>query len=635
MFQRSRKVKIAVIARLLAKRNMEVDAGHLNRGNCSENIMLLPYCYMRRIVVTLVMVCCVVAAMAQRHSLYLHGVDKDTTFLQQQLGPLYRTFSSQTEAARFVNDIPAKLIRKGYITASVDSVQSDSAETHVAVFAGDTYRWAAIRPGNVDVAVLRMAGYQEGDFRGKPLRYRQFAALMDDVIRYYENHGYPFVSVVLDSIQIKQQGVYGVLNLAKGKRFKVDTIRVTGTAKINLHYLENYLGIKQGDLYDQSKINLVYRKLNELQFINQVRPPQTLFTLGGSALNLNIDEKNANQANVLIGFLPNNAEKKGLLITGEAKVNLLNAFGRGEFIGVDFQKLQPVSPRLQVNAIYPYLFNTLIGLEGKFEFYQKDSAYRQVNYELGINYLFSGDRTVKLFYHNQANRLGKVDTNAIIYNHQLPENIDADLNAVGAEFYWNATNYRLNPQRGFELRANAAFAQRKIIRNANIMAISVPDFDPGALYDSLSVKSNQIRIKVDFSKYFRVAQRIIFKAGYNGGSIIGDNLFKNEVYQIGGFKLLRGFDEQSIYASQYHLGTMELRYLLSRNSYFFIFSDGGYVESKYNQVNTSNLPIGIGAGITFETKAGILNVSYAVGRTQEQSFQFRQSKIHFGYINYF
>jgi outer membrane protein assembly factor BamA len=590
---------------------------------------------MRHFVVTLVMVCSVVVAMAQRHSVYLHAVDKDTTFLLQQLGPLQRSFTSPAEAARFVNDIPTRLIRKGYITASVDSVRDDSLETHVAVFAGETYRWAAVKPGNVDVAVLRMAGYQPGDFKGKPLRYKQFANLMEQVIRYYENHGYPFVSVVLDSIQIGDQGVSGVLNLARGKRFKVDTIRVTGTAKIHLRYLENYLGIKQGDLYDQSKINLVYRKLNELQFLSQSRPPQTMFSLGGSALNLNIDEKNANQANILIGFLPNNTEKKGLLITGEAKVNLSNAFGRGEFIGVDFQKLQPVSPRLQINAIYPYLFNTLIGMEGKFEYYQKDSAYRQVNYELGINYLFSGDRSVKIFYHNQANRLGKVDTNSIIYTRQLPENIDADLNSLGAEFYWNATNYRLNPQKGFELRFNGAFAQRRIRRNVNIMAIEVPDFDPAALYDSLAEKSNQIRIKVDFSKYLRVAKRIVFKAGFYSGTIIGDNLFKNEVYQIGGFRLLRGFDEQSIYASQYYLGTAELRYLLARNSYFFIFSDGGYVESKYNRVNTTDVPIGVGAGITFETRAGILNVSYAVGRTNEQSFQFRQSKIHFGYINYF
>jgi hypothetical protein len=40
-------------------------------------------------------------------------------------------------------------------------------------------------------------------------------------------------------------------------------------------------------------------------------------------------------------------------------------------------------------------------------------------------------------------------------------------------------------------------------------------------------------------------------------------------------------------------------------------------------------------GMTFETRAGLFNLSYALGGRQQQGFQFRSSKVHFGYLSYF
>ena len=80
----------------------------------------------------------------------------------------------------------------------------------------------------------------------------------------------------------------------------------------------------------------------------------------------------------------------------------------------------------------------------------------------------------------------------------------------------------------------------------------------------------------------------------------------------------------------------EYRYLVGLNSYLFAFTDIGFVKNKYQSVNTSNQFIGAGVGIFFETKAGLLNVSYAVGKRDDVAFNIREaSKLHFGYINYF
>jgi hypothetical protein len=43
-----------------------------------------------------------------------------------------------------------------------------------------------------------------------------------------------------------------------------------------------------------------------------------------------------------------------------------------------------------------------------------------------------------------------------------------------------------------------------------------------------------------------------------------------------------------------------------------------------------------GLGAVLETKLGLLNISYAIGKRGDVPFNLRQaSKIHFGYVNYF
>ena len=41
-------------------------------------------------------------------------------------------------------------------------------------------------------------------------------------------------------------------------------------------------------------------------------------------------------------------------------------------------------------------------------------------------------------------------------------------------------------------------------------------------------------------------------------------------------------------------------------------------------------PMSFGAGINFETRAGILSLNYGVGNQLGNGFDFRSGKIHFG-----
>ena len=122
------------------------------------------------------------------------------------------------------------------------------------------------------------------------------------------------------------------------------------------------------------------------------------------------------------------------------------------------------------------------------------------------------------------------------------------------------------------------------------------------------------------------------KFGVNGGAVFNPNLLKNELLRIGGSRLLRGFDEQSIYTDAYNVATLEYRYMIMRNSYFFVFIDAAYIHRKFNNTVFQDFPFGFGTGITFETKIGIFGLTYALGQQKYKIVDFRNSKLHFGYV---
>jgi outer membrane translocation and assembly module TamA len=80
---------------------------------------------------------------------------------------------------------------------------------------------------------------------------------------------------------------------------------------------------------------------------------------------------------------------------------------------------------------------------------------------------------------------------------------------------------------------------------------------------------------------------------------------------------------------------VEYRYLFEQNSYLFAFWNGAYYESRTSTAFIHDTPYGFGAGVSFETKAGIFSLSYALGKQFSNPINFKSAKIHFGIVSYF
>jgi hemolysin activation/secretion protein len=112
------------------------------------------------------------------------------------------------------------------------------------------------------------------------------------------------------------------------------------------------------------------------------------------------------------------------------------------------------------------------------------------------------------------------------------------------------------------------------------------------------------------------------------------NIFRNELFQLGGYRLLKVLMKNQ-YLSQFAIATMEYRYLVGQNSFFYVLADGGWGRNNSLNTNVNYTYFGTGLGLAFETKAGIFNLAWAVGKRNDTELNLRQSKIHFGFVNYF
>ena len=571
------------------------------------------------------------------YQLHLQFIDKDKSFDPAPL-KLQTGFANKALCTAYINALPALLGTRGYPTASVDSITEKENYIAIKLFLGKQYRWIKLTPGNIEKKAIDESGFMERNFSGKLLNMQQLQAVQQRILNYYEKNGYPFAEVFLDSIRLDDDKMDALLNARKGILYHIDSMRVFGKAKISKNFLQHYLGIAKAGVYNKEKLEQVSKRMVELQYVQELQPSDITMLGTGAVLNLYLAPKRSSQANFLIGFLPGSGDNGKLQLTADVNLNLKNVLAAGETILLNWQQLQPKSPKLNLGYQKPYIFNSQFGFDFLFDLFKKDSSFLQVNAELGLQYLLSANQSGKVFMQWQNSFLldGGIDTNEVKASKKLPANIDVSAVSFGLDYDWSKTDYRLNPRKGNEIKFTSAVGIKNIKQNNEITSIKDPSFNYSSLYDSLKARSYQLRVKLSAAHFFPVGKQATVKAALNGGVFFSPSVFRNELFQVGGYRLLRGFDEESIYATQYGVITAEYRYRLALNSFLFGFVDGGWAKNKYQLVDVKNTFIGSGLGLQFETKFGLLNISYAIGKRDDVKFSIRESsKIHFGYVNYF
>ncbi|MBK7621011.1 MAG: hypothetical protein IPJ10_17075 [Flavobacteriales bacterium] len=474
--------------------------------------------------------------LAQRHTVVMHP---DTAVPAKWLRPVQAANAERVQA--IVGERIAFPHGKGFLEATCDTCYTSGDSSLCPFVVGRSYKWAQLTTRGVPAEIASEAGFRERLYADAPIDPRQVGRLFQALLRRSENNGHPFAKVWLDSIVPQQDGLRAVLRMEQGRLVKFDSVVVRGSARTNLRFLYASIGIRPGDMYNEALLQSVEKRIRELPFVTQRQRPYVQFTPEMSKLFLFLDAKKASSINGILGLQPDPLTGK-VNLTGDLDLRLRNALKRGEAIELNWRRLQNGTQDLKIHGNLPYALNTPFGVDGMLKLFKRDTTFLELTARAGLEYLMSQGDKVTLFVNSKSSdRLG---SNTIAQ----PGLADVSLISYGLGLFRERFDYRFNPRRGHALQLEGS-AGRKRTSQAVF----------GQLEVAPEIRTVQLEVNGTATAHIPLARRSTIRLSAQGGTMVNDDLYVNELYRIGGLKTLRGADEASIQASSYVIGTLEVR----------------------------------------------------------------------------
>lgn len=564
----------------------------------------------------------------------INGIAPDAS--EQKL-PAQMQFADSLAVYQYAQAVVQDWYQDGYLLAyyTFSTYQPDSASLYFEQ--GPQLKWAQLNIAPQDLPFAQITGLTKEFASGQKFSYNECAIALRKLVQALNNRGYPFASVQFTDWQLQENTLTATLNIRRNTFFTFDSVIIVGNLDVSRNFIYQYTGIEPGDPYNQALVDALPARMRQLGFAQLTKDPVIEFVGNQARVLIFAEARKTSRFDFILGVLPDNAITGRLVITGDIQLQLQNTFNQGESIQFQYNKLESSTKSLLAKVAYPYLPKMPLGPEGMFYLYLKDSTFLERKSDFGLVYQLSGTDKLKGLVHVAQSSVLRPDTTFALNNFALPAMLDIKETTYGFEWSSQRVNAIFNPRKGWIWNISASAGTRNILENASITQLNspeFPDYDFANLYDSIDTKTRSGRYQLNIQYYQPIGKNSTMLMQLRGAALLQPNPVANELIRLGGSQLLRGFDEQSLPVANYHMGTAEYRYLLGARSFASVFSDVAYVQNPTIQP-AQFWAYGFGAGIRFESKAGIFGLTYALGGTSEAPVQFRNTKVHFGYINYF
>ncbi|WP_248722186.1 POTRA domain-containing protein [Seonamhaeicola sp. ML3] len=411
--------------------------------------------------------------------------------------------------------------------------------------------------------------------------------------------GFPFSKLKLSEIEIDDTGILTAqlkIETSQEKRI-INDIKIKGYNKFPEAFLKHYLKIKRSQTFDLADIKNKTQQLQNLRFTSEVKPPEVLFSKDSTTLYLYLKKEQNNSFDGFLGF-GTNEETSRIQFDGYINLKLTNNLNFGESFKILYKSDENDQETFLVDLSMPYMFKSPIGLDLSMNLFRKDSTFTTINQSAKLNYQINARHKISsgiLF--EESNNL--LSTNALISIQDYRKNF--------VSFSYEYTNVK---------KANLLFPiHSNVYLETNF----------GNRKES-SNTSKQTVLRADLFKIFNLNHKNSLYIRGNGAIIDSDLHFENELLRFGGINSIRGFEENSLFASLYGLINTEYRFQLNNSIYLHSVIDAAYFENKTQNLNQKLFSYGFGFGIL--TKSGLFKLNYANGKRENEQFKLSNSKVH-------
>lgn len=525
--------------------------------------------------------------------------------------------------------IVSRLALNGYLHSSIEKSQlefspdSQKVRIHFAITEGNPTvvknLFISGKDSLIEEQYFPLFRYLEGEVINK----YEIENIINQMLSELENEGYPFASVTIQSIYLYDDSTGEdhfadlYLELSEGKKSTIDRIEVEGNSSTKDYVIVRELRIDFGEEYAQTKVEDLPKRLNKLRFFEPVSVPKFyLDSEDRGVLLINVKEKNTNNFDGIIGYVPPASDNESGYVTGLVNVVLRNIFGTGRAASVRWQKLDRETQELELKYLEPWLFSYPFNINAELFQRIQDTTYVHRRFGGGIEYLATEDISAAAFVSSEE---------VIPTERDIPVFTVYNSSAIttGLTLKIDLRDDPLAPTEGLLFETSYSFSRKTIDGPAEFIT-------PG-----LETNIDLQRITAGFNGFYELFLRHIIALGIHGRELTGDFFEESDLWRFGGTRTVRGYREEQFLASRIAWTNLEYRLLLTRRSYAFVFLDSGYyfreADPERQIFKTEDFILGYGLGITVDTAIGLLGVSFALAEGET----FSEGKLHFGIINEF
>ncbi|MBK7104239.1 MAG: BamA/TamA family outer membrane protein [Ignavibacteriae bacterium] len=442
---------------------------------------------------------------------------------------------------------------------------------------------------------------------------------INNVLNFYENNGYPFAEVKIQSVIISSDSnknkfadIY--ISIQKGELQKISKVEIEGNIKTNNNVIINELRIASDEKYSQEKIDRIPILLNKLNFFESVETPKYFVdNENNGVLKISIKEKNTNSFDGIIGYVPAQTEIGKGYLTGFVNIILRNLFGTGRGTAIKWQQESSTTQELSLKYLEPWIFNYPFNLNLEFFQRKQDSSYVKRLFGGSLEFLATENISAALILESEfvIPTLTQTTINNIPNSSSLNSGLKVKIDYRDDIF---------SPTKGLVFGSTYKYRQKKINSLAN---------------SELNGNINYHNYELEFGGYYSFFKSQVLSLEIDAKEIIGDYFDASDYFQFGGTNSLRGYRENSFIGNRVIWSNLEYRFLLSQRSFLFAFWDSGYFLQTNNLENSAirqeRFANGYGFGLSLETGLGIMKVSYAIA----EGTSLLNGFIHFGLVNDF
>jgi translocation and assembly module TamA len=432
--------------------------------------------------------------------------------------------------------------------------------------------------------------------------FEQFHKLLQELTEACEKKGFPFAEIKLQNILQKETTLWADLVIEKNSKRNMDKVVLMGYTKFPKKFLKHHLEISPKTSFSKERLLEASEALKTLSFAKEIKPPETLFVKDSTHIYLYLEERKSNRVDALLGFTSDENTQK-LQFNGYIDLELVNRFQKGETLSLFWSNNGNQQEQFRLKTNFPYLFNSPISQKIKFEIYKQDSSFVNIKGETTFDY-----------HINYRQKIG-ISASTESSERNSTKNESTNSRSFTSHFYGLQYDYLLphkeirDPKWHFFIKLE--HGKRKTKERTAIQQHLKADIS----YLGILSKKGRLFVKNE-------------TAGLRSEAI----LF-NELFRLGGTNSMRGFNELSLFASRYNYSNIEYRWSTQKESYLYGFSDIGFLEDNAQQRKSKLLSFGL--GYANETKTGLLNFSYAFGKTNKESFDLNRGLFHLKWVNFF